>query len=276
MNAMTAFPPRRALLPIALALALAGCGGGTDGDEAAQAAAATADDAGPATAEELAAQAAENAAAFGPVWPRLPEGEVPKVDMTKALNVNYELVFDGSGSMLEVECSGRQRKIDVAVTAVERFVAQVPDGANLGLVAFDRGGLDERAPLGPDRRAFARALDQVRAGDDTPLRSAITLAYGKLEQQAISQLGYGEYHLVVVTDGVPDPESEDPRGIVDTIVGESPVVVHTVGFCLGEDHALNQPGKTYYAAADSPQALQQELAQVLAEAPSFDAGGFQD
>jgi Mg-chelatase subunit ChlD len=264
----------RTLPALALALALAGCGGRDDGDAAARAAAATSE--AEAAAETAAAEAAADAAMQGPVWPRLPDGELPKIDMTRALSTNYMMVFDGSGSMLEVECSGRQRKIDVATSAVERFIAQVPDGANLGLVAFDRNGMDERAPLGPDRRAFARALDKVRAGDDTPLRSAITLAYGKLEQQAISQLGYGEYHLVVVTDGVPDPESEDPRGIVDTIVGESPVVVHTVGFCLDEDHALNQPGKTYYAAADSPEALQQELAQVLAEAPSFDADDFRD
>jgi Mg-chelatase subunit ChlD len=257
-------------LALALLLALGGCGGSNDSssDADTQAAADAPVDA--------AAGMAQPEGASGPTWPPLPEGEAPRIDMSRALADNYYLVLDGSGSMLEVECSGRREKIYVAVDAIKHFIKQIPDEANIGLAVFDDDGLTERVPLGTgNRRQLARALDTVHAAGDTPLRSSIALAYGKIEGKAATQLGYGEYHLVVVTDGQPDPESEDPRDVVDQILAESPVVVHTVGFCLGEDHALNQPGRTYYAAADSPAELQKGLNAVLAEAPSFDTSSFE-
>jgi hypothetical protein len=91
--------------------------------------------------------------------------------------------------------------------------------------------------------------------------------------RAAAQLGYGEYHLVVVTDGEAN-QGEDPRAIVDVITRKSPIVVHTIGFCIGQNHSLNQPGKTVYRAADNPEDLERGLAEVLAEAPSFDAQSF--
>lgn len=47
------------------------------------------------------------------------------------------------------------------------------------------------------------------------------------------------------------------------------MVLHTIGFCIGEKHSLNQPGRTLYRAADNPEQLRAGLADVLAEAPSF-------
>jgi hypothetical protein len=96
-----------------------------------------------------------------------------------------------------------------------------------------------------------------------------------LTDQARSQLGYGEYHLVVVTDGEPDPDSEDPTPVVEEILEQSPVVLHTVGFCIDDDHVLNQRGRTFYAAATNPRELREGLQAVLAEADTFDATQFQ-
>jgi len=224
------------------------------------------------------ATAAADAQATTPAtWPRMPEDAAPRIDMDKAMTVNYYLVLDGSGSMMEVECSNQELKMDVAAKAVQRFIAQIPAEANIGLAVFDSNGLSERVPLATgNRKQLRQALQEVEADQSTPLRSAITLAYQQIEAQAVRQSGYGEYHLVVVTDGQAQPEDEDPRGIVDTILRESPVVVHTVGFCIGDDHSLNQPGRTIYAAADSPEELQQGLSEVLAEAPSFDSTTFQN
>jgi hypothetical protein len=58
------------------------------------------------------------------------------------------------------------------------------------------------------------------------------------------------------------------------MLAESPVVLHTIGFCIGEAHALNQPGRTYYRAADDPGALRRGLDEVLAESPVFDLTEF--
>ena len=252
---------------LGLSLTLASCGSGSDDSSQATDQAAAAD---------AAAAAGTVAAGTAKAWPAMPEGETPRIDMSKALTANYYLVLDGSGSMMQSECSNDQLKMDVAEQAMENFIAQVPKEAIIGLAVFDANGLSERVPLAVDnRRQLKRAIEEVRADESTPLRSAITLAYEKLEAQAVTQLGYGEYHLVVVTDGQAQPDDEDPRDIVDTVLRESPVVIHTVGFCIGETHSLNQSGRTFYAAADSPEALNQGLSAVLAESPSYDATSFQ-
>lgn len=189
--------------------------------------------------------------------------------------VNYYVVLDGSGSMRRSQCSGDISKMDAALSALSNFVETVPPAANLGLAVFDGRGLSEHVPLAKENReSFQQQLSQVNAKGGTPLRSGIELGYQKLTAQARQQLGYGEYHLVVVTDGHPDPESEDPTGIVNQLLNSSPVVLHTIGFCIGEQHALNQPGRVFYLAADNPAQLKQGLDSVLAEAPSFDVTTF--
>jgi Mg-chelatase subunit ChlD len=116
-------------------------------------------------------------------------------------------------------------------------------------------------------------VGEVQAASGTPLAHAIELAYGKLLEQAQRQLGYGEYNLVVVTDGHAS-EGQDPTGVVNRILDESPVALHTIGFCISAEHALNQPGRAVYRAADNPRALGEGLGAVLAEAPSFDLTEF--
>ena len=86
-------------------------------------------------------------------------------------------------------------------------------------------------------------------------------------------MGYGEYHLVIVTDGEAN-DGEDPREAVDALLAKSPVVLHTIGFCIGETHSLNQKGRVFYQSADNPEELRKGLTDVLAEATSFNLDGF--
>ena len=190
--------------------------------------------------------------------------------------VNYYVVLDGSGSMSKGECADGRAKIHAARDALFAFARSVPGRANLGLAVFDGRGLSERLPLGRDNReSFVRAAAQVRVGGETPLRRAVELAYARLLEQGGRQLGYGEYHLVIVTDGLASG-GEDPTAAVDRVLAESPVVFHTIGFCIGKKHPLNQPGRTYYRSANNPKALQQGLETVLAEAPDFSLSRFGD
>ena len=205
-------------------------------------------------------------------WPPLDEGGAPASALA---TTNYYIVVDGSGSMLSHKCGGGTSKIDAALEAVKHFIAEVPADTNVGLAAFDRRAISERVALGiGNREALYTALKDIRAGSDTPLRSSIKIGYDKLTAQARTQLGYGEYHLVVVTDGNPDPQSEDPTPVVNAILAQSPVVLHTIGFCIDSDHVLNQPNRTYYASATNPEELQAGLQAVLAEAATFDAATF--
>jgi len=209
-------------------------------------------------------------------WPPL-GGEAEGVPVANNLLAsNYYVVLDASGSMETVECSAGKKKIDAARAALESFAQSLPPNANLGLAVFEDKGLKELLPLGVDNREqFAQVVQRVVAGSGTPLRSAIDLAYARLLRQGRRQLGYGDYHLVVVTDGQAS-QGENPTAKVNTMLAESPVVLHTIGFCIGEDHSLNQRGKAYYRAADNPAALRQGLDEVLAEAPAFDLTEFQD
>ncbi|MET0009605.1 MAG: hypothetical protein ABW109_17225, partial [Candidatus Thiodiazotropha sp. 6PLUC4] len=111
-------------------------------------------------------------------------------------------------------------------------------------------------------------------GGNTPLATAITRGYEALNRQASIQLGYGEYHLVVITDGEAS-EGEYPDKIIKRILTESPVDVHTIGFCIGRQHVLNQPRYLSYQAADNVQALRQGLQDVLAESPAFTVSSFE-
>ncbi len=177
---------------------------------------------------------------------------------------NFLIVLDGSGSMRASHCSGNLAKIDAAKQAIAAFATKIKTEDNVGLCAFDSRGVTERAALSLNREAFNHALRQVRADSNTPLGTAVKLGYACLQKQARRQLGYGEYYLIVVTDGEAD-EGNDPRNIVNKIVSESPVVISTIGFCIGQGHSLNRPGLTLYHDATNLEQLNQGLESVLAE-----------
>jgi hypothetical protein len=212
--------------------------------------------------------------ALTPAWPPI-AGRDDKVSVSPHLIArNYYVVFDASGSMKDVACSGSLPKIDAARNALAAFADSVPADANLALQVFDDSGVNEWLPLASGNRdRFRQALTRVRAGGGTPLRSAIELGYQRLAAQGAKQLGYGEYHLVVVTDGEASP-GQNPVAVVDEMLKRSPVVLHTIGFCISGEHSLNQPGRTLYRAADNPAQLRERLGEVLAEAPAFDAARF--
>lgn len=204
-------------------------------------------------------------------WPPAPTEGDTIVLADDLLAENYWLVFDDSKSMKERACGSNGDKIDVAKAAVQKFINSIPAHANVGL---SRLNTSETIALGiGNRDALVRAVNAIDAGGGTPLRSSMERAYGILTQQGQRQLGYGAYHLVMVTDGEANI-GEDPESVVDLITRQSPIVIHTIGFCIGPDHSLNQPGRTYYAEANNPEELTRGLENVLAEAPKFDVSTF--
>ena len=205
-------------------------------------------------------------------WPAISEGgDVLVDDLT---NKNYYLVFDGSGSMSDSDCSNGQSKIDVAKGAVVEFIKKIPDSANIGLVIFDGRGNYERSLLANNGKGDAiQEVLRASSGGGTPLRSSIEYAYKSLSAQAARQLGYGEYHLVVITDGEASG-GEEPRYVVQNILKNSPVVLHTIGFCIKGGHSLNQAGNTFYKSANNPDQLAIGLDSVLAETPDFKIDSF--
>lgn len=206
-------------------------------------------------------------------WPFISADAAEDALAKNPLTKNYLLIFDGSGSMGESECSGDESKINVAKRAVVAWSKSVPADANLGLYAFHRNGLLTLPLATGNREAFMKTVNQIIAGGKTPLTGAMQYAYKKFSEQGRRQLGYGDYTIVVVTDGIAN-SIPDLQQSVDTVLSESPINIYSIGFCIGNDHSLNQPGRTIYKAADNPEQLQKGLRDVLAESESFDEDTF--
>jgi len=184
------------------------------------------------------------------------------------LRKNIYLVLDCSGSMSE-SCGNGKTKIDAAKEAINRFVGLVPEDTNLGFLTFELSNVQEKIPLGiGNRKELIKAVNLPVANGSTPLSTAVEMGYNKLREQAERQLGYGEYHLVVITDGEANP-GYNPQRIVDNIISTSPVVIHTIGLNIGRGHSLNQPGRTIYKDAQNPKDLEDGLAEIAAESEKF-------
>jgi hypothetical protein len=186
----------------------------------------------------------------------------------ESLKTNFYVILDGSSSMDSSSCAGGSTKEKVAKKALEEFSKILPKDFNLGLMAFDKTGITERLPLGVNNRGnFIQALNRVGANSGTPLHSSIKEGLKRLAIQANKQSGYGEYHLVLVTDGDPSI-GEDPTTIVRYITKNTPVVVHTLGFCIGSGHVLNTD-LVNYKKATSPDELVKGLKEVITETSTF-------
>lgn len=208
-------------------------------------------------------------------WPEL-EAEGNAFTLPEdLLAANYYVVLDASGSMNERECSQGSTKMQVAVKALADFANSVPADANFGLAVFHRGKLTELLPLGRERHDLAGLISRIHAEGGTPLYESVRFAYQKLFEQGKRQLGYGEYHLVMVTDGRASA-GQDPTPAVNRMFDQAPIALHTIGFCIRSQHSLNQPGRTVYRSANDPESLKKGLGDVLAEAPVFDVADFSE
>jgi hypothetical protein len=186
---------------------------------------------------------------------------------------NFYFVFDGSGSMLQRPENDSKfgSKIEGAKWAVREFAQHLPEDANIGLYLFDNSGPREEVPLGPENKAaFLQAIEDVSAGGGTPLQQSIHTGVDALVGQYKRQLGYGEYRLVIVTDGLAD--GLDEAADYATQYG---IPMYTIGLCVGEDHPLRQLSVSY-RAADTMEDLRDALKDTLAESEVFDASTFEE
>lgn len=194
-------------------------------------------------------------------------GSVPLAENEMA--TNYYFVLDGSGSMSESNCTESQTKMAVAKDALTELFAMIPPEDNVGLFVFDEAGVSERVALGNGNRTeLNKAVAAVVPDYRTPLGASVHQGAVVLEQQAAAQFGYGEYNLVVVTDGEAS-DGSDLKQIVDLVAERTPINLYTVGFCIDERHVLNQEGRTEYRSALNTEELGTALRAVLAESEEF-------
>lgn len=206
-----------------------------------------------------------------PVTIAIPENIGEEAQLTR----NFYFIMDGSGSMRErttQDCGGTKKfpdKISGARWAIKIFLDFVPRDVNIGLFIFDRDGRREVVPLGQgNRQQFLNAVENIDAGGGTPLARAIRFGTDRLVNQYRKQLGYGEFRIVVVTDGIAD-------GIPDAALyaAKYGIPIYAIGLCVKPGHPLRHYSVSY-RAADNFSDLSQSLQDTLAELPSFDVTEF--
>ena len=184
---------------------------------------------------------------------------------------NFYFIFDGSGSMAEGlktttgSTQSFKTKIDGAKWAVHEFMKKVPLDVYLGLYVFDSQGDREVLPLGLNNNgAFLAAIDTVDVGGGTPLARAIEIGTDHLIERYKKQLAFGEFRLIVVTDG-------EAQGLVDAAryATERTIPIYTIGLGIGDKHPLREHSISY-RAADSFEDLRKGLEDTIAELPQFD------
>lgn len=187
---------------------------------------------------------------------------------------NFYFLFDGSGSM-EQGCSGKS-KIDGAKEAAISFLEKVPNNVNIGLLVFGTQGNQQCTEVLPltfnGKQAFKDAVMAIQPDNGTPLGEAITIGTDKLVEQYKKQLGYGEYRLIVITDGQANGNI-DMEGACINMARYEFIALYSIGLCLDNVHALKSFALSYRDANDYED-LQMALEEAVAEIPSYDAAAY--
>ena len=191
-----------------------------------------------------------------------------KIDLTK----NFYFIFDQSASMND-NCSS-ERKIEVAKKAITETVKGLASSVNIGLMVIGCDNAQEYAellPIGLATDAYKKQFNTIIADlqplTNTPLVQAIKLAVDKLVIQKKKQLGYGEYRIIVITDGeATDGDVQE----ASTYAIQYAMGIYTIGLCIDKSHPLYQFSVSYHDAENYAE-LKNALVSVTAETTTFDA-----
>lgn len=181
------------------------------------------------------------------------------------------IVLDASGSMWG-QIEGRP-KLEIAREALKTVLQSVPDGLELGLIAYghrEKGNCSDIeliVPPGPGTAAaIGAAADSMKFLGSTPLSAAV--------RQAAEALKYGEEKatVILITDGI-ETCNADPCALATELEQNGiDFTAHVVGFGLSENEgkqvaclADNSGGK--YLAAEDADELEDALTEVVVAEP---------
>ena len=212
-------------------------------------------------------------------WQNIKKKEIKIIANENAepnLTRNFYFIIDGSGSMSErtgKNCGNSgafSNKLEGAKWAVKTFLKNVPDDINIGLYVFDYNGKKEVVSLAKNnRKIFLNKVDEIKPGGGTPLAAAIRYGTDRLIDEYKNQLGYGEFRLVVVTDGIASKIYEAAK-----YAATYGISLYSIGLCVDESHPLRKYSVSY-KAADNFEALSEGLSETLAELPDFNVSEFE-
>ena len=210
------------------------------------------------------------------------ESETPQITILfdesegVASNVsNYYFLFDMSGSMDE-KCSGK-RKIDGAKEAVTRFMKNIPEDVNIGLMLLGtRSGDDyaEALPLASgNKEEFLKIINSLHPSGGTPLGEALSASVDKIVEQYKKQLGYGTYRIIIITDG--EQTGIDLKNPCNYLARHGFIGLYSIGLCMKSSHTLKKYSLSY-RDANNYEELEQALVEATAESDVFDPNLFDE
>ena len=171
-------------------------------------------------------------------------------------NNNLIVIMDCSGSM-------GGSKLREAKTALKEILKHVPDSTHIGLLAFGGKYHGWRYPLGPrDDAKLLNAVNQLDAGGETPLGEFMRYGAEKLLEQKEKQLGYGNYRLLVITDGEATDKDLVNRYTPDIMA--KGITIDLIGVYMKQKHSLSRMVHSYREANDTA-SLKKAISEVLAE-----------
>ena len=189
---------------------------------------------------------------------------------------NIVVILDASGSMQDTFSGDRTKsKMEAAKAALQEVLAKVPDDTRIGLLVFSGANIRNEwvYPLGPkDTQKLIAAIDLPQPGGGTPLGKYIRIGANRLLGQREKQYNYGNYRLLIVTDG----EATDAAKVkhyTPEILNRQ-IRVDVIGVDMKTDHMLAKVVDSY-RKADNPGELVAAVSQILAETgdTGTDVGG---
>ena len=179
---------------------------------------------------------------------------------------NIVVILDASGSMRE-KFSGDQTKskMEAAKVALLEVLSKVPDSTHIGLLVFSGANIQNEwvYPLGPkDTQKLTAAIQLPQPSGNTPLGRYIRIGANRLLEQRDKQYNYGNYRLLVVTDGEAS-DADKVRHYTPEILNRQ-IRIDVIGVDMTTNHMLANVVDSY-RKADNPSELVAAVSEILAE-----------
>jgi hypothetical protein len=179
---------------------------------------------------------------------------------------NIVVILDASGSMQDKFSGDRTKsKMEAAKAALQEVLANIPDGTQIGLLVFSGANIHNEwvYPLGPkDTQKLIAAIRLPQPSGDTPLGKYIRIGANRLLEQREKQYNYGNYRLLVVTDGEAS-DADKVKHYTPEILNRQ-IRIDVIGVDMKTDHMLANVVDSY-RKADNPGELMAAVSQILAE-----------
>ncbi len=186
------------------------------------------------------------------------------------------LILDASGSMWG-QIDG-ENKIVIARRVVKDLLGELPDDAEIGLVAYghrregDCEDVETVVPLGPlDRAALGGTIEALNPKGKTPITAAVRQAVEVVRGRD------GAVTVVLVSDGLETCGGDPCAAVREARAAGVDFLMHVVGFDVGEEDVSQlecaaQAGGGLYLDAEDAAGLGAALDQAVAAPAEVPAG----